>query len=731
MFKRISAAIVMVLSSLAILPLGATPVAAEITDYGEDTWGVYESVLDGTLTDRIDSEVMAIEQIGNTIYVGGKFTEVRQTKNSAGIARPFLAAFDATTGDYIASFDPNLDRPVYALQASPDGSRLFVGGEFGDVDGIANTKALVALDPTTGDVDTTWRSRIKRDARAVVFSLDHDGTWLYVGGGFSSVGGSGGVPEVFAVRAAKLRLSDAYPDTNFAPVVSGGSVWGISVSPDGNSVYLAGYFTSVNVIGGTQGFVGVDNSTGQSIRPGRIDHNNQGRPYYQDVLSVNGLVFVAGMEHITYALSSTDLSVVTKHSTGRPENFGTGGDYQDLELVGDRVYAACHCRGSHYADGDLFNIIRGIDPPGSFSREDPIKFVAAYSAIDGSYDPSFQLDVSGSSGVWAVHGATDGCLWVGGDLTRSTRANGTDQARGGFSKHCDDAFAADDQRPSTPTGVSVNSSDDDAVLSWTASTDNVAVAGYSIYRADSNNGTALLVGTSSTTSFTDAGLADGTYWYYLRAFDAAGNLSWRTGYKPVTISDVVVDTERPSTVNGMTLSPDSLTVEVSWNAASDNIGVAGYRIYRGSSANGSFVAIGESTSTTYDDLGLAEGTYWYYIRAFDAAGNEGWRNGTKSVTVIDGGVIDTERPSTPTGLLLAGKTSNSVDLTWNASTDNVGVTGYQIIDEATGNVVGTSATTAGTVSGLNPGTSYSFFVKAIDAAGNTSWRSNLRAVTTN
>lgn len=730
MYRRIATACVALTCILTVLPLSIGAVSAEIDERAEDTWGVYDSVLSGTLSDRIDSEVMAIEQIGNAVYIGGKFTEVRETKNSPGISRPFLAAFDATTGDYLASFDPNLDGPVYALQASPDGSRLFVGGEFGDVDGVANTKALVALDPTTGVVDTSWRSRLKREGRAVVFSLDLDETWLYVGGGFSSVGGSGGVPEVLAARATKLRLTDAYPDTSWTPFVGGGSVWGISVSPDRNTVYLAGYFSTVNVTAGTQGFVGVDNSTAQTIRPGRLDHNNTNRPFYQDVLAANDLVFVAGMEHITWVLESSDLSVRTRHTTGEVGAFGTGGDYQDLELVGDRVYAACHCRGSHFADGDLYNIIRGLEPPNAFSRQDPIKFVAAYSATDGSYIPSFQLDISGSSGVWAVHGATDGCLWIGGDLTRSTRANGTNQARGGFSKHCDDSFQADTTRPSVPTGVQLSSDGDDVQLSWTASTDDVGVVGYEIYRS-ADGGPVELVVTEPSTSYTDTDLAEGDYVYYLRAIDAAGNQSWRTGNKPITVSDGVIDTERPSTVQGMTVAvaANGSDVDLAWNGANDNVGVTAYRIYRATSADGSGALVGEVAGTDFTDADPGDGTYWYWVRAVDGAGNEGWRNAKRSVTVT-GEAVDTERPTTPRGLQVGAVGATTVDLTWQASTDNVGVVAYQVFNAATGQIIATSSGPTVTVSGLDSGTAVTLYVRADDAAGNRSWRSNQVTVTT-
>src|SRR5680860_1673614 len=98
--------------SLGLAEHSAEPAGAEITSYAEEGWGVYDSVTSGTLSDRIDSEVMAIEQIGNVVYVGGKFTNVRQWRTGPATSRPFLAAFDATTGAWLPDFAPNLDGPV-------------------------------------------------------------------------------------------------------------------------------------------------------------------------------------------------------------------------------------------------------------------------------------------------------------------------------------------------------------------------------------------------------------------------------------------------------------------------------------------------------------------------------------------------------------------------------------------------------------------------------------------
>src|SRR5262249_34734096 len=91
-------------------------------------------------------------------------------------------------------------------------------------------------------------------------------------------------------------------------------------------------------------------------------------------------------------------------------------------------------------------------------------------------------------------------------------------------------------------------------------------------------------------------------------------------------------------------------------------------------------------------------------------------------------VNDATPPTAPTNLAVASKTSASVSLTWTASTDNVGVTGYRIFDGAT--QVGTSATTSFTATGLAASSTHTYTVRAVDAAGNVSGASNAVTVTT-
>ncbi|MFB6520536.1 carbohydrate binding domain-containing protein [Streptomyces sp. NPDC056401] len=93
-----------------------------------------------------------------------------------------------------------------------------------------------------------------------------------------------------------------------------------------------------------------------------------------------------------------------------------------------------------------------------------------------------------------------------------------------------------------------------------------------------------------------------------------------------------------------------------------------------------------------------------------------------------GGTVDTQAPTVPGSLTATGKTSTTASLSWTASTDNVGVNGYDVYQGGT--KVATSGTTSATVGGLTPSTAYAFTVRARDAAGNTSAASNTVNVTT-
>jgi chitodextrinase len=118
-----------------------------------------------------------------------------------------------------------------------------------------------------------------------------------------------------------------------------------------------------------------------------------------------------------------------------------------------------------------------------------------------------------------------------------------------------------------------------------------------------------------------------------------------------------------------------------------------------------------------------------YVRV-DITANNGWPAGQVSEFEVYGASSggDTQPPTAPGNLTATGHTSSSISLSWTASTDNVGVTGYQI--RLSGAVVATTTATSYTATGLNPSTTYSYTVTAFDAAGNVSAPSNTATATT-
>jgi chitodextrinase len=281
--------------------------------------------------------------------------------------------------------------------------------------------------------------------------------------------------------------------------------------------------------------------------------------------------------------------------------------------------------------------------------------------------------------------------------------------------------ASDTEAPSAPATLTATAtSSTSAALSWSASTDNVGVLGYRIYR---NGGQ---VGTSSSTSFTDTGLTPSTsYSYSVVAYDAAGNSSSTSPSAIVTTpAGSQPDTQAPTAPSTLTaIATSSSSVDLSWSATTDNVAVTGYRILR----NGS--QVGATAGTSYVDVGLTPSTtYTYTVVAHDAANNASASSPPASATTGAAGGSDTQAPSAPSALSATASGTSTVDLSWNAAIDNVGVTGYRIFRN--GSQVATTTGTTFTDSGLNPATVYTYSVVAFDAAGNSSSPSGSATATT-
>jgi glucose/arabinose dehydrogenase len=183
------------------------------------------------------------------------------------------------------------------------------------------------------------------------------------------------------------------------------------------------------------------------------------------------------------------------------------------------------------------------------------------------------------------------------------------------------------------------------------------------------------------------------------------------------------DTQAPTAPTGLkTANLACRSVNLSWGASSDNVGVAFYDIYH----DGQLIT-SVSGSTVSTSVPLTPGVNWgLYVNGRDAAGNVSQASTTLTVAVPQC-VADTQSPTTPTGLK-GSASGTSASLNWAASSDNIGVTAYDVFRNDA--KVGSTATLSFTDSGLAANTAYRYTVAARDAQNNASGRSTSVTVTT-
>jgi glucose/arabinose dehydrogenase len=168
-------------------------------------------------------------------------------------------------------------------------------------------------------------------------------------------------------------------------------------------------------------------------------------------------------------------------------------------------------------------------------------------------------------------------------------------------------------------------------------------------------------------------------------------------------------------------------LDLSWGASTDNVGVTGYDIYN----DGNLLSQSVGTGTTKTLTGLTPSTqYRLSVFAKDAAGNVSLSSAQAICTTLVSS--DTTPPTAPTNLTFFNLTAGSVDLTWGASTDNVGVIAYDVRVGSTAvkSVNGTPPATSTSVTSLACNTPYTLNVVARDLAGNVSAQSNTVSFTT-
>ena len=186
------------------------------------------------------------------------------------------------------------------------------------------------------------------------------------------------------------------------------------------------------------------------------------------------------------------------------------------------------------------------------------------------------------------------------------------------------------------------------------------------------------------------------------------------------------DTTQPSQPTNLTATaPSSTRVDLGWTASTDNVGVSGYDVYRDGTLLDSVGAVATYTDGTVQP----NTTYSYAVQARDAANNLSLMSDPAQVTTPSTSPPDSTPPSQPTNLSASAPTATRVELSWTASTDDVGVSAYDVFRD--GNLLDSvGAVTTYTDDTVQANTTYSYTVQARDAAGNPSIMSDPAQVTT-
>jgi chitodextrinase len=767
------------------------------------------------------SRVLAMRTSGTRLYVAGQFTTLGNQ------ARSRLAAVSTTTGAVDPGFNPNADAHVKAVTVSPDGNTVYAGGDFTAIGG--GTRSYIAsLSPATGallpltfqyplvnlsvptviDLDISpagdrliaalggyenqalswstvtgrrqWGRQVQGDTQAVKYFNGN----VYFGFHEGDLGGD------LTVRLLAADASTGVTEPTLRPTINSFyGVWDIDASVD--ALVIGGEFTNVNGVA-TTGFailprtstdpvvptppsnLRVEASTSSSItlawNPGA---DNVGVAAYRVLRNGVEVGFpttttftdtdLPGSTDFTYSVQTvdsagnfsaaagpipagTDTTVIPAGATWRYlDNGSNQGTAWRATAFNDSTWASGPAQLG-YGDGDEATVVSfGPDPNNRhrttyFRHQITIDNVATLANVnltllrdDGAVVYVNGVEVARSnmptgtitSTTYAssnAEGAAETQLFTF-PVPAARFVNGTNtiavEIHQQYRSSSDISFdlilsTGRTVGPLAPANLRTTSVNGTSVgLAWDAPGGS-GIAGYRVFRDG------VLIGSPSGTTFPDSGLTSAQpYSYTVTAVDTAGLESPPTAALPVTTADVIA----PATPTGLAASGvTAIRAVLDWAPATDNVGVTGYEVRRDEEP------VGTPTGTTFTDNGVAVNTsYSYTVRARDAAGN--WSPESDPLIVTTPELTgDITAPSVPANLRPVSRGATALDLAWDASSDDTGVTGYLV----SRNGVDLPVTTLTTLSDvlLSPGLTYTYTVRAMDGALNTSAASAALVVTT-
>lgn len=570
------------------------------------------------------------------------------------------------------------------------------------------------------------------ELHAEVEAMTYIGHTMYVGGNFANVQqGASGTP-VSQPYLAAFDVDTGNWVSTFRPALDG-EVWDLQVLPNGN-LLVGGEFTNANGSPNTTALAELNPSTGATVTSWRSDVSNAGA-------SDGGVTQVRAMDlqgnyvylggRFTHIIDN-GVSPAKSITVGRIArvNVGTGvpdgtwkptlnGSVIDLDASsqGDRVYLSGYFTTVNGTAEDKQAIVSTasgapvIDLPYKWQPSTGSTENGHYQqAIDEYGEDVWQggsehiLSEYARSDYSRLHSyiARDGLNGGGGDFQAITEIDGVIYA----GCHCGNYAYQDTYNYSNPIPSASDVHNVRYIVAVDAATGQLeddfwisalgTRAGYGAWELTKDPNGCLWFGGD----FTRGSYTNGAY-------------QWEGGFGKVCPRD----TTAPSVPQSFTAASGTSGVTLTWAASTDNSGAKPqYEILR----NDRVIATTSSTSYT-DTSASLPATYW--VRAVDGAGNRSASTAGQTVQPPD-----TVAPSAPEDLAADSSTNTTVALSWSAASDDRGVTGYRVVRD--GVVVGSPTSTSFTDTGLTPGATYSYVVRAVDAAGNLSADSNPFSVTT-
>ena len=444
-----------------------------------------------------------------------------------------------------------------------------------------------------------------------------------------------------------------------------------------------------------------------------------------DVYAPGDQITSAWIGSTTASATISGTSMATPHVSGLVARYLGSNPSANPAAVTTAILAAAHSISLDmgagkllYADAQAPSTPTGLAITLVSGNQYTISWAAASDNIGVA---GYTLTVDGT--VYTVIGATSSSLVLSSASSHTATVSAFDaMANTSASASVSYNSTADTTPPTVPTGLQATAITSSGVtLSWAAATDSGSgVAGYQIWR----NG--VQIATTTLTSYSDSGLTASTsYSYTIKAYDVAGNVS--------AASTALVVTPTLTTSNSATV----YYYRSDWPLVNIHYGINGVwttvpGVAMSQACSGYWlktVSLGTATSfqvTFNNGSGVWDNNLGNNYTV--GTGTSLIKNGVLTSNAANPCAADTQAPTAPASLSASAITSSGLTLQWNAASDNVGVTGYRVYRGTT--LLTTTTALLYADSGLSPATSYSYTVKAIDAAGNVSPASNTLTVKT-